>query len=89
MISLRLCLIAILLFMLVGSGIAMIEAHRSGCHRWHSCPSDHGTYICGDLGDCSQCPDNEYCLGDKAQATTKPPAKPATPNPAPSAKPRT
>lgn len=20
------------------------DAHRSGCHRWHSCPSDHHTY---------------------------------------------
>jgi hypothetical protein len=20
------------------------NAHRSGCHRWHSCPSDHATY---------------------------------------------
>jgi hypothetical protein len=29
-----------------------IEAHRSGCHRWHSCPSDHGSYTCGDLGYC-------------------------------------
>jgi hypothetical protein len=19
-------------------------AHRSGCHRWHTCPSDHATY---------------------------------------------
>ncbi len=37
-------------------------AHRSGCHRWHSCPSDRGTYVCGDLGYCSGCPDNEYCL---------------------------
>lgn len=25
-------------------------AHRSGCHRWHSCPSDSGSYTCGDLG---------------------------------------
>jgi hypothetical protein len=25
-------------------------AHRSGCHRWHSCPSDRGSYVCGDLG---------------------------------------
>lgn len=25
-------------------------AHRSGCHRWHSCPSDTGSYVCGDLG---------------------------------------
>ena len=36
-------------------------AHRSGCHRWHSCPSDRGTYICGVTGHCSQCPDNQYC----------------------------
>jgi len=36
-------------------------AHQSGCHRWHSCPSDHGTYVCGDTGYCSQCPDNNYC----------------------------
>lgn len=26
------------------------EAHRSGCHRWHSCPSDSGSYTCGDAG---------------------------------------
>lgn len=25
-------------------------AHQSGCHRWHSCPSDSGSYVCGDLG---------------------------------------
>lgn len=37
------------------------DAHRSGCHRWHSCPSDRGTYACGDTGYCSQCPDNEHC----------------------------
>jgi hypothetical protein len=37
------------------------EAHRSGCHRWHSCPSDSGSYICGDTGHCSGCPDNQYC----------------------------
>ncbi len=37
------------------------EAHRSGCHRWHSCPSDSGSYICGDTGHCSACPDNQYC----------------------------
>src|SRR5437879_1716924 len=32
------------------------DAHRSGCHRWYSCPSDRGTYECGDSGHCSQCP---------------------------------
>lgn len=31
-------------------------AHRSGCHRYHSCPSDTGSYVCGDLGNYSQCP---------------------------------
>ncbi len=36
-------------------------AHQSGCHRWHSCPSDSGSYVCGDWGYCSGCPDNEYC----------------------------
>jgi uncharacterized protein YgiM (DUF1202 family) len=25
-------------------------AHRDGCHRWHTCPSDTGSYRCGDLG---------------------------------------
>lgn len=31
------------------------EAHRSGCHRWHSCPSDTGSYVCGDLGYFTYC----------------------------------
>lgn len=22
----------------------MAPTHRDGCHRWHSCPSDHATY---------------------------------------------
>ena len=21
-------------------------AHRDGCHRWHSCPSDDVSYVC-------------------------------------------
>ena len=33
-----------------------VSAHQSGCHRWHSCPSDTGSYVCGDLGYDSQCP---------------------------------
>src|SRR3712207_1186539 len=32
------------------------EAHQSGCHRWHSCPSDSGSYVCGDLGYSCQYP---------------------------------
>jgi hypothetical protein len=37
------------------------QAHQSGCHRWHSCPSDTGSYVCGDTGYCSGCPNNQYC----------------------------
>ena len=33
-------------------------AHQSGCHRWHSCPSDTGSYVCGDLGYDTYCPKN-------------------------------
>lgn len=36
--------------------LAPAQAHRSGCHRWHSCPSDSGSYVCGDLGYTSGCP---------------------------------
>lgn len=31
------------------------DAHRDGCHKLHSCPSDTGSYVCGDLGDDSKC----------------------------------
>lgn len=42
--------------------------HRSGCHRWHSCPSDTGSYTCGDLGKCSSCPDNQYCQAGRPKS---------------------
>ena len=35
---------------LVFSVFNPVSAHRSGCHRWHSCPSDSGSYTCGDAG---------------------------------------
>src|SRR5262249_18825456 len=28
----------------LAAGTGEASAHRSGCHRWHSCPSDHHTY---------------------------------------------
>lgn len=31
-------------------GAGPADAHRDGCHRWHSCPSDSGSYSCGDAG---------------------------------------
>ena len=52
-------LLAISLIFLATASLA--QAHQSGCHRWHSCPSDRGTYTCGDTGHCSACPDNSYC----------------------------
>ena len=58
------------------------QAHRSGCHRWHSCPSDRGTYTCGDTGHCNYCPDNQYCQAGRPRAVSAPQeqdAKPASP----------
>jgi len=39
------------------SPIIVLESmgHRDGCHRWHSCPSDNGSYVCGDLGHDDEC----------------------------------
>ena len=39
--------------MLAVSASAM--AHRSGCHQGHSCPSDTGSYVCGDTGHSNEC----------------------------------
>lgn len=48
------------------------SAHRSGCHSWHSCPSDSGSYVCGDTGHCSACNDNQYCQnGNYSPAATR------------------
>lgn len=47
---------------ILAGGISHSEAHQDPCHRLHSCPSGHNTYIYGDRGRCDQCPDNQYCL---------------------------
>lgn len=55
----RLPVMLLALFLSVSGGVLIAgpaEAHRDGCHRWHSCPSDTGSYICGDLGYTSECP---------------------------------
>ncbi len=59
-----------ILFGLLTINVASASAHRSGCHRWHSCPSDTGSYVCGDLGYTSECPDVSE------QSTPVAPAKP-------------
>lgn len=40
--------------------ISSVFAHQSGCHSWHSCPSDTGSYVCGDLGPDTYCGGEEY-----------------------------
>jgi hypothetical protein len=32
------------------------------CRALHGCPpAIEGQYVCGDLGECLDCPDNEFC----------------------------
>lgn len=40
--------LALLLTLILVFYAPSASAHRSGCHRWHTCPSDHGTYSVGD-----------------------------------------
>jgi len=40
----------------VNDATPLASAHQSGCHRWHSCPSDSGSYVCGDEGYSCQYP---------------------------------
>ncbi len=46
----------IILLVIIFSFPLVSQAHRSGCHRWHSCPSDSGSYVCGDTGHTNGCP---------------------------------
>lgn len=52
------------------------QAHQNGCHRWHSCPSDTGSYVCGDLGYYT------YCPGSTGGGSTPPAAAPTSNAPA-------
>lgn len=53
---------------------APAEAHRDGCHRWHSCPSDSGSYVCGDLGYTTYCGTSAATTIPAAPAASAPPA---------------
>ena len=53
---LRLLALAAVTAAVIAGSPVQADAHRDGCHRWHSCPSDTGSYVCGDLGYYSQCP---------------------------------
>jgi endonuclease YncB( thermonuclease family) len=52
------------------------HAHQDPCHRQHACPSDRGTYVCGDLGHCEQCPDNQYCRAGQPRTASTPSVTP-------------
>jgi phosphatidylserine/phosphatidylglycerophosphate/cardiolipin synthase-like enzyme len=69
----------------LGAWIVVSQAHQDPCHRLHSCPSDHNTYVCGDKGRCDQCPDNEYCLARQPRVTSSVNPAPAPRSPPPSA----
>lgn len=56
--------------------LAPAQAHRDGCHRWHSCPSDTGSYVCGDLGYTSGCPTTARPQPMATTATTAAPPIP-------------
>lgn len=61
-----------------------VLAHRNGCHRWHSCPSDTGSYVCGDLGYYTYCPSSRPTAKPSQDLTpTRTPAPPPTPIQAP------
>lgn len=44
-----------LVFVSTAPIIEMVNGHRNGSHRWHSCPSDSGSHVCGDLGYDDEC----------------------------------
>src|SRR5687768_10982532 len=74
-------LMALLVIIVLSSGISMIHAHQDPCDRLHSCPSDHCTYVCGDTGRCDQSPDNHVCLEGKPRLAASPTPAPVTPTP--------
>jgi hypothetical protein len=84
MTSTRRHLMMLQMVILVGSWLLPGAGPQGRCHRLHSCPSDHGSYTCGDLWRCDQCPDNQYCLADKPRLGPSPTRTPAQPAPVPS-----
>jgi phosphatidylserine/phosphatidylglycerophosphate/cardiolipin synthase-like enzyme len=69
----------------LGAWIVATHAHQDSCHRWHACPSDSQTYVCGDKGRCDQCADNPYCQAGKPRVASSPSTAPVQPAPSPGA----
>lgn len=75
-ISLMLCLLP----------ASLVLAHKAACHRQHSCPADPEAYVCGDLGYCTACPNNQYCFNHQPQRKAATPQQAAQPAPAQASK---
>ncbi len=75
-------IIAFVLILILSLGVIPLTpsyAHQSGCHRWHSCPSDSGSYVCGDLGYDTYCPKSTAPKSEsKEKVQTKTESKPTT-----------
>ena len=67
------------LWVLLSSSFA--QGHESGCHRWHSCPSDTGSYVCGDRGYDTYCPKPRGSGLQQVQPPGTPATRPASPAP--------
>lgn len=59
---------------------SLSDAHQNGCHRWHSCPSDTGSYVCGDLGHDTYCPKNTAPKYEPLKEQAKPTKKTSSNN---------
>jgi hypothetical protein len=77
---------------MLGAAAGPAFAHRDGCHAAHSCPSDRGTYVCGDTGNYSECGSGPRQEPDTSSGTSRgsadtfvapPPARDVTAPPAP------
>lgn len=76
----RCCVLALAALHCLTASIAAVPtavfAHKDWCHGLHACPSDHGSYVCGDQGRCDLCPDNEYCERGASREGSAPPTVP-------------
>lgn len=67
----QLSIIVLVAFFVTLTGSSdLVSAHRDGCHSHHSCPSDSGSYVCGDTGNYSECGSPTPATFAPQQATT-------------------
>jgi hypothetical protein len=75
----RICRWPITLHLILGILAGWAIAYKDPYHRRHACPSDRNTYVCGDLGRCEQCLDNQYCFAGEPRTTSSTSPTPAPP----------